>query len=243
MAGALAGTVNAIAGGGTLIAYPTLIALGLPPTAANITSQIGLCSGYVGGVHAYRRELAGQRGHLVGLIPPGVAGACLGAGLLLLTPGDVFERLVPLLVLTSSCLLLVQPLVTRRVSRASAQDGHDRTTIAARLCAFAAGVYGAYFSAGLGVLLLALLGMTVMGGLQRLNALKSALSLAIVAAGAMAYVASDLVHWAMVAVLVPAAGAGGLLGGRLARSLPPAALRNGVSVAGIVLAVVLMARG
>jgi uncharacterized membrane protein YfcA len=244
LAGVLAGAVNTIAGGGTLLVYPALLAFGLPPLSANVTSLVGLTPGYVGGAYAYRSELAVEKRRLRSLIPASVLGAITGAVLLLVTPGETFEAVIPYLVLFSSLILLAQPWLQKRLvpgaglatpARAEASVTSPLTIVSV----FLASIYGSYFSAGVGVLLLALLGATIHANFQRINALKNALSLVIVAAGVAIYAFSTQVDWLAVLVLLPASALGGVLGGRLARRLNPDVLRYAVCGLGIVLAVVL----
>ncbi|MGO4692270.1 sulfite exporter TauE/SafE family protein [Glaciibacter sp. 2TAF33] len=244
LAGVLAGAVNTLAGGGTLLVYPALLAFGLPPLGANVTSLIGLTPGYVGGVYAYRTELAGEKRRLPALIPASVLGAIAGAILLLVTPGETFEAVIPFLVLLSSLLLLAQPWLQRRLVPAAGEAGPARaeesvTSPLTVVSVFLASIYRSYFSAGVGVLLLALLGATIHANFQRINALKNALSLFIVVTGVAIYAFSAHVDWLAVLVLLPSSALGGVLGGRLARRLNPDALRYAVCGLGIVLAVVL----
>lgn len=242
-AGICAGAINTVAGGGTLLAYPALLACGLSPTAANMTSLIGLTWGYIGGAIAYSGELRVQRNRLKALWLPAVLGGLIGATLLLTTPNGLFKHLVPFLVLASVTLLLAQPLAAKVLQRGQAETADSRNIKLAQICVLAAGVYGAYFSAGLGVLLLGLLGIALSDGLQHLNALKAALSLAIVAAGVAVYLGSSQINWVLVAILLPSSAVGGLVGGRLARALSPTVLRWGICTLGAGLACVLLIRG
>ena len=235
-AGLLAGAINAVAGGGTLVSFPALLAVGLPPVTANVTSSVGLLSGYLGGSVAYRRELADQRPRLLSLLPSAVLGGVVGAVLLLLTPDVTFRALVPYLVLTSCALLAAQPRLARSLQRRQP----DELTWAARSGVGIAAVYGSYFGAGLGVLLLAVLGILVADELQRLNALKGLLSLVINIVGVAVFVASSHVAWIYAAVLTVTAGLGGTVGVGLARRLPPAALRLAVVGLGTVVGVALL---
>jgi uncharacterized membrane protein YfcA len=237
-AGLLAGAVNAVAGGGTLITFPALLAAGLPAVAANITSSVGLLSGYAGGSVAYRRELSGQRDRLRTLLPVAVAGGVAGALLLLVTPEATFRSLVPYLVLLSCALLAVQPQLAKALggrTRGSA-DVHW----AAQAGVGAGAVYGSYFGAGLGVLLLAVLGILVADDLQRLNALKGVLSLVINIVGVVVFVVSAHVSWGFAAVLAVSAYLGGTLGVSVARRLPAPVMRAAIVLLGTVVGVVLL---
>ncbi|MFF4992027.1 sulfite exporter TauE/SafE family protein [Streptosporangium saharense] len=254
VAGLLAGAVNTVAGGGTLITYPVLLLCGLPPVSANITSAIGLAPGYAGGAYAYRRELGGQRARQFALGPTAIVGGVAGAALLLVTPPGSFQVAVPFLVLASCLLLLAQPVLASAVARRTEQSrteqsrtgqgqGSDRVTPLAHAGVFVASVYGAYFSAGLGVLLLAVLGIVFGDGLQRLNGLKSALSLVIVLTAVVIYAASGQASFGHTLLLLVASCLGGTAGGAFARRLDAEVLRRTVAILGTVLAVVLFLKG
>jgi uncharacterized membrane protein YfcA len=237
-AGLLAGAVNAVAGGGTLLSFPALLAVGVPPVTANITSSVGLLTGYAGGSVAYRRELTGQGRRLRALLPAALAGGVAGAVLLLLTPQDTFRAIVPYLVLLSCALLAAQPRLAR------ALGGHERGSVevhwAARAGVGLGAVYGSYFGAGLGVLLLAVLGILVADELQRLNALKGLLSLVVNVVGVVVFLVSAQVSWGYAALLAVTAYLGGTLGVSVARRLSPALMRAAVVTLGVVVAVVLL---
>ncbi len=245
-AGLVAGGVNAVAGGGTLITFPALLATGMTPVTANITSSVGLLSGYAGGSLAYHRELVGQAGRVRALGLVSVLGATVGALLLLRTPATVFRSAVPFLVLLSSILLALQPWLARRVAArrtASDADGNaPEITSLVRCGVFVGAAYGSYFGGGLGVLLLALLGTLLHDGLQRLNALKGLLSLLINAVGVTVFIMSGRIEWPYAAILAVTAYGGGTLGVSLARRLPAAALRSSVVLLGLVVAAVLFIR-
>ncbi len=236
--GVLAGAINAVAGGGTLVAFPALLAVGVGPLTANITCSVGLISGYAGGSVAYRRELAGQRARLTSLLPYAVVGAVAGAVLLLVTPPSTFRAVVPFLVLLSAALLAVQPLLSRALG--SREQGSVDVHWAARLGVAAGAVYGTYFGAGLGVLLLAVLGILVADGLQRLNALKGLLSLFINIVGAAVFVVSARVDWGYALALAVGAYLGGTLGVSVARRLPTPVMRAAVVTLGVVVGIGLL---
>ena len=237
-AGLVAGGVNAVAGGGTLVSFPALLAAGLSPLTANMTSAVGLLPGYAGGSVAYRRELSQQGPRIRAVLPYAVVGGVAGAVLLLVTPDTTFEAVVPYLVLTSCALLAVQPRLAVLLARQrrGSSDLHWGVRAAVGLGA----VYGSYFGAGLGVLLLAVLGMLVADELQRLNALKGVLSLVVNAVGVAVYLLSGQVAWAYAALLAVTAYVGGTLGVSVARRLPPAVLRAAVIALGTVVGVVLL---
>lgn len=259
-AGLVAGAVNAVAGGGTLISFPALIAAGNSPLVANITSSVGLISGYLGGSMAYRSELAGQRDRVRALGLVSILGGITGAAILLATPSHTFDAVVPWLVLTAALLLFAQPrlagvVAARRERRpagasgdrgvgalASPPAGHGITT-GVHVGVFLSAVYGSYFGAGLGVLLLGVLGILLADGLQRLNALKGVLSLIVNVVGVAIFVFSGRVHWVHAGLLAVTAYAGGHTGVFVARRLSPMVLRYAVVVLGVVVAAVLFVRG
>lgn len=238
-AGLAAGSINAVAGGGSLLSFPALLAFGIPPLTANVTNSVAIWPGYVGTTWGYRREVASQRRRLLGLVPAAVAGAVAGCLLLLVTSPQTFETLVPFLVILAALLLAVQGRVTERVRRWPGGGGGVRSPLL-HLSVLLAAAYGAYFGGGLGVLLLAGLGLFVADDLQRLNGLKSALSLLINAVALVAFSLFAPVDWGVVALMAPAALAGGYLGGRLARRLDQARLRALVVVFGLAVGVALL---
>ncbi len=237
-AGCVAGAVNALAGGGTLVAFPVLLAVGVPPVTANTTCSVGLLTGYAGGSVAYRRELVGQASRARGLVIAGLLGGLVGAVLLLLTPGDGFRALVPYLVLLASLLLTVQPRVAAELADRGVAAEHPGWQ--AQVAIGVGAVYGSYFGAGLGVVMLAVLGILVSDGLQRLNALKGVLSLVINLVGALVYVIAGRVDWLAAALLAAGAVVGAAAGVGLARRLPADVVRVGIVVTGVIVAVVLL---
>lgn len=239
LVGLAAGGINAVAGGGSLVSYPALLALGLPPLTANVTNSVALWPGYVGTTWGYRRELSRQRRRLLALTPAAIVGAAMGCLLLLVSPAEAFERVVPFLVIAGSLLLALQGRVTARVRGWRGGGAGVRSPLlhpSILLCA----VYGAYFGGGLGVVLLACLGLFVADDLQRVNGLKVVLSLVINAVALVAFSLFGPVDWPVVAVLAPAALVGGYLGARLARRLDPARLRAVVVVFGLAVGVALL---
>jgi uncharacterized membrane protein YfcA len=240
-AGFLGGAVNAIAGGGTLITFPALLAAGLPAQLANTTSSVGLVAGYAGGTVAYRRELEGQRERGRSLVAAGVLGGVVGAVLLLVTPGDSFRAVVPYLVLLSCGLLAAQPRLARALEARGTAGPHPGWE--AQLAIGVGAVYGTYFGAGLGVVMLAVLGLLVADDLQRLNALKGVLSLVINLVGALVFVVTGHVDWLAAGLLAAGAICGATAGVGLARRLPPSGVRAAVVVLGVVVGVTLLVRG
>jgi uncharacterized membrane protein YfcA len=239
-AGAGAGAVNAAAGGGSLLSFPALVATGLNPLAANVTNLVALVPGYLGGTGAYRRELRGQRALLRDLSITGAVGAAAGTAILLQTPARVFSAVVPFLVLLACALLAAQPylraLLVRRRGHAAASP------LGLHAAVGAACVYGGYFGAGLGIVLLAILGTLLHDDLQRLNALKGALSFVVQLVAAVAVAVFGPVHWDAALVVAVASVAGGYAGGTLARRLDPAALRWAIVVFGVAVAAWLAVR-
>ncbi|MFI6926245.1 sulfite exporter TauE/SafE family protein [Nonomuraea spiralis] len=237
-AGLLAGVVNALAGGGTLISFPALMAFGYPSITASVTNAVALWPGYLGGVLGYRAELRGQRRRVVTLSAATTAGAAAGSALLLLTPGRLFDSLVPWLVTFASLALLAQPWLRSRFGGAAGQ-APSRLVYAG---VFLGGCYGAYFNGGMGVLLLAVLGMFLHDDLHRVNAVRAALSLVISTVAVVAFALFGPVEWQAVAVVAPASLAGGFLGTRVARLMPPNVLRGVVVAFGLGVAAVLALR-
>lgn len=240
VAGFLAGGVNAVAGGGSLISFPALVASGLAPLDANVTNTTAVWPGYLGGASAYRRELSDQRVRLRALGITGALGGVVGSVILLAAPDAVFDAVVPFLVLLGSALVLVQRRVAAYVQARAATARRDAVQLHAAV--FAASVYGAYFGGGLGVILIAVLAMFVADHLQRLNGLKAALSLVINTIAVVAFALFGPVHWLSVAIVAPASLVGGYAGGRAARRLSADGLRAVVVVFGVVVAVWLFLR-
>ncbi|GAA1656067.1 sulfite exporter TauE/SafE family protein [Nonomuraea maheshkhaliensis] len=237
-AGLLAGVVNALAGGGTLVSFPALLALGLPGLTATVTNAVALWPGYVGGAVGYRKELRGQRSRTVSLAVTAVLGACVGSSLLLLTPGKLFESMVPWLVAFASLALLAQPWL-RRLFGGEAAEPVSRMVYAG---VFLGGCYGAYFNGGMGVVLLTVLGMFLHDNLHRVNAVRAVLSLVVSSVSVVAFSLFGPVNWRAVAVIAPASLVGGLLGTRLARLMPPKVLRGVVVAFGLGVAAALALR-
>jgi len=235
----LAGAVNAIAGGGSLITFPALVAGGLSAVTASVTNTIAMCPGYLGATLAQRRDLTGQRRRMAILLPAGALGGVAGAALLLHTGEAAFKQVVPYLILFAALLLAIQdPL--RRWLLARAPGGHAEAWAA--LPIGLAAIYGGYFGAGLGVMLLAALAVVVGDSLTRLNAIKQAVSLAVNVAAAGVFVFSDQVDWPVAGVMLVASLAGGVLGGLVASRIPPAVLRWTVVTLAVVVAAIYLVR-
>jgi uncharacterized membrane protein YfcA len=234
-AGFGAGAVNAVAGGGSLISFPALLAAGYPSITANVTNAIAVLPGYVGGSLAYRRELAGQGARIRALAMTSAAGAAAGAALLLVSPASVFEAIVPWLILAACGLLAVQPRAA-----AAARRRRARPPLVLHGVLFVATVYGGYFGAGLGIMLLAILGVFVDDDLQRLNALKGVLSLLVAVVTAVGFALFGPVAWDAAAIVGVTCLAGGAAGVGAARRLPAPVLRGLVIAYGISVAIVLL---
>jgi len=233
------GLINALAGGGTLITFPILTFVGIPPVAANMTNTVALCPGYLGGTLAQRQDLRGQAKRLLLVIPAGIVGGLVGGLLLQLTSAAVFRTLVPYLILLATALLAIQPQVRAWLARrAEARGGRQASELWSLVPTGVATVYGGYFGAGLGVIMLAVLGLTVDDTLTRLNALKQAISLATNVAAAVFFVFSGRVVWPAAIVMFFGALAGGALGGRLAGRVSATLLRRIVVAIGLVVAVI-----
>jgi uncharacterized membrane protein YfcA len=257
-AGAAAGLVNAVVGSGTLITFPTLLALGYPPVTANVSNNIGLVLGGVSGSWGYRRELAGQGARLRRLAPFSAVGAAAGALLLLWLPADAFEAIVPVLIAVAVVLVVLQPRINRavaarRAGRAAGEPGaageagasHGRTTVVVTAVGvLLAGVYGGYFGAAQGVLLIGILGPLLAESLQTVNGIKNVLSLVVNAVAAVVFtvVAFDRVDWAVTLLIAIGSLGGGFLGAAVGRRLHPVALRVVIAVVGVVAIVMLLAR-
>jgi uncharacterized membrane protein YfcA len=243
LAAVAAGAVNALAGGGTLITFPALIALGIPAVAANVTNTVALCPGYIGGTLAQRQDLRGQGRLLWRLLPAGAVGGVVG-GLLLLEMGEKsFRALVPWLILGASVLLAVQGPVRAWLVRRLGEHHGARLERVAWLPVMLASVYGGYFGAGLSVIVLAALGLTLSDSLTRLNALKQTISFAVNVAAAVFFVFSGEVIWPVALVMAAGALLGGTLGGRFAGRIRPATLRWTVVGVGVCVSIAYFVRG
>jgi uncharacterized membrane protein YfcA len=222
VAGFAAGTVNAIAGGGSLITFPALLATGLPAVPANVTNSVAVCPGYLSSVVGSRADL--DRRQAVALIPTAMGGAVVGCVLLLATPARAFEVVVPFLVLAAAVVLAFQAQLRKVVGHPHTLSPRRRAVSLQLIVGFGA-VYGGYFGAALGVMLVASLGLVLDETLARISALKNAISAAVGVLTVVAFAVFGKVNWVDVLILAPATIAGGYLGARIARRLPAAALR------------------
>lgn len=232
-----AGVVNAVAGGGTLITFPALVALGVPSVQSNITNAVALCPGYIGGAVAQRADLAGQAQRIRALALVAAAGGLLGSILLVISPEDVFEGVVPFLLFAACGLLAFQERIRRIIPARAATSQRDRRPPSLLLAGvFVATIYGGYFGAGLGIIVLATLGVLLDDTMARLNALKQAIAVITNVVAASFFVFSGDVVWSLVLVMAPAALVGGAIGGRLVSRLNPRVMRVVVVVIGLVVA-------
>ncbi len=235
LAGMAAGTVNTIVGSGTLVTFPTLLALGFPPVVANVSNTVGLVPGSLSGAIGYRRELAGQRSRLLRLGAASLLGGLGGGILLLILPAAVFDAVVPALILLGCALVVAQPWVSRKV--AAPRDGPAHGSVWVWLLVFAAGVYGGYFGAAQGVLLVAILGIGLAETMQRINAAKNVLALIVNTVAALLFIAVAEVDWRAAGLIAAGAVVGGQIGATVGRRLSPLVLRAVIVVVGVVAAV------
>jgi uncharacterized protein len=236
--GLVAGVVNAIVGSGSLLTFPTLLAIGYPPVVANVTNTVGLVLGNISGVVGYRRELAGQRARILQLAGFAVAGALLGAVLLLALPQSVFRRVVPVLILIAVVLVIVQPWLSAYMARHREKPG---SSWALRGAVTATSVYGGYFGAAMGVIYIAILSIFIEDDLQRMNALKNVISSIVNGVAAVVFVFFAHVEWPAVALLAASGVVGGQLGAVIGRRLPDGVLRVAIVIAGLAAVVKLVA--
>ena len=236
----VAGAINSIAGGGSLILFPTLVALGLGTVPANVTNSVVQWPGYLGGVAGFRAEYDGQRGRIVRFGAVSVLGGTTGCVLLLTTPSSAFDVVVPVLVLLASLLLAISPLLTSRLRRAEDDSAH-RDPAWLYVALFLATVYGGYFGGALGVILVGVLGLAL-HRIQLANALKSALSLVTATVSLVIFGIFGDVHWDVVAVGAPASLLGGFLGARVATRIPATPLRILIVTFGVAVSVYLFLR-
>jgi uncharacterized membrane protein YfcA len=244
-AGVAAGMINSIAGGGTLVSFPVLLWLGRDPIVANATNTVAIWPGSLAGVVGFRRELQTLRRWLLLLVIPSLAGAALGSWLLLRTPTSTFERLVPFLILGATLLLALQEFVTRRLgilARAHEEPTRGWVTFVF-VFQFLVAVYGGYFGAGMGILMLAALGLIGLTDMHQMNGLKNLLAIAINGIAAAYFIFARAVAWGDVTLMAIGAVLGGFAGAKLAHRLGRKFVRWFVVVIGIVMAIALFVRG
>jgi uncharacterized protein len=239
LAGLAAGTINTVVGSGTLITFPTLLAFGVPPVTANVSNTIGLVPGSVSGVVGYRRELEGQRLRILRIGVASLIGGVLGGVLLLVLPDDAFSAIVPVLVGLGILLVVFQKRITAWV-----EARHDRPGAPARSpvvgawwvwpAVLGAGIYGGYFGAAQGVLLMGIMGVGIAESLQRLNALKNVLAAIVNAVAGLLFAVVADVDWKIVALIGVGSMIGGQVGATVGRRLPGPVLRGTIVVVGVV---------
>jgi uncharacterized protein len=241
VAGVAAGGVNAIAGGGSLITFPSLIATGLSSVAANVTNSVSVFPGYVSSVAGSRADLAGQGRRLRAILPAGLVGSAIGCVLLLVTPARAFEFIVPFLVLGAAATLAFQQRLRGLVGHPR-QLSARRAAITLQVVVFVGAIYGGYFGAALGVMYVAALALVLDEPLNRINALKNVLSAAVGGVTLLIFAFFGPVNWAAVLVLVPATVVGGYVGARLARRMPARVLRALIVTFGTAIGLLLLYR-
>ncbi|MER5354407.1 sulfite exporter TauE/SafE family protein [Kitasatospora sp. NPDC002551] len=239
-AGVGAGMINVIVGSGTLITFPVLLAVGLPPVTANVSNSFGLVPGSLSGVIGYRRELAGQGARLARFGTASLLGGVLGAYLLIELPSAAFDAIVPVLILLALVLVVLQPRVAKAVAARRRPDGDPHGGVLLLAGIFLTGVYGGYFGAAQGVLLLALMGMLLQEDLQRINGVKNALAMIVNSVAALFFLFTSTVNWAAAGLIAVGSLVGGLIGARVGRRLPPQALRAVIVVVGLAAVVKLL---
>ncbi|QSB13282.1 sulfite exporter TauE/SafE family protein [Natronosporangium hydrolyticum] len=250
-AGLAAGTINAVAGGGSLVTYPTLLAVGLSPISANVTNSIAVSPGYLGAVAGSRQDLVGQGRRVRHLIVTAAVGSAIGCALLLLTPEETFRMVVPFLVLAATAALAFQDRLRRLVNghgrpRGDAPPGPPptisprRSLVSLHLMVGLAAIYGGYFGAALGVALVALLALVVNETLARVSALKNVASAVVGLVTVLIFAIFGPVHWVAVAILAPAAIVGGYGGARFARRLPDRLWKLVITLFGFSIGLVLL---
>jgi uncharacterized membrane protein YfcA len=233
LAGVAAGTINTVVGSGTLVTFPALLAVGYSPVTANVSNTIGLVPGSVSGAVGYRDELAGQRDRVMRLGVASLAGGITGAVLLLVLPASYFKAIVPIFIVIALVLIILQPRLSERMRErraAAPRHGGPWTSVGVYL----AGIYGGYFGAAQGILLLSILGLSLPDDLQRINALKNVLAGLVNAVAGLVFILVAHVAWLPVALIAGGSTLGGQLGARVGKRLPDAALRAIIVVVGVI---------
>ncbi|MEV7776503.1 sulfite exporter TauE/SafE family protein [Kitasatospora sp. NPDC086791] len=233
VAGVGAGMINVIVGSGTLITFPVLLAVGIPPVTANVSNSFGLVPGSLSGVIGYRRELADQGRRVLRLGTASLLGGLLGALLLIKLPSAAFDAIVPVLILLALVLVVVQPRVAKAVAARRRPDGDPDGGVLLLAGVFLTGIYGGYFGAAQGVLLMALMGMLLQEDLQRINGVKNALALIVNAVAALFFLFTSTVNWAAAGLIAVGSLVGGLVGAKVGRRLSPTVLRGVIVVVGL----------
>ena len=242
LAGVAAGAINAVVGSGTLVTFPTLVTLGYPPVTSTMSNAVGLVAGSVSGTWGYRRELRGQWHRLRWQLLASLTGSALGSWLLLHLPEKVFTRVVPVLLIVALALVVVGPRIQEWARRRAAKAGHPPDhvppgrMVALVALTFAVGVYGGYFTAAQGILLMGVMGALLPEDMQRMNAAKNLLALVVNIVAALSYtlVAFDRISWPAAGLIAVGSLIGGFLGAHYGRRLPPTALRATIVIVGLI---------
>ncbi|MBC6446892.1 sulfite exporter TauE/SafE family protein [Actinokineospora xionganensis] len=232
LAGVFAGGINTVVGSGTLITFPVLLAVGFPPVVANVSNTLGLVPGSITGAIGYRRELAGQLPRLLRLGAASFVGGVVGAVLLLVLPPGAFETIVPILIGLALVLVILQPWLARKLTERQGER-HVHGGLALIAGVFASGIYGGYFGAAQGVLLLALMGILMDESLQRINAVKNVLAAIVNLVAGIVFIFVADVAWDAVALVAVGAIVGGLIGAKIGRKLSPTVLRAVIVLVGL----------
>lgn len=233
LAGIAAGTINTVVGSGTLITFPTLLTFGYKPVVANVSNTVGLVPGSVSGAVGYRRELSGQRHLTLVLSLASMAGAIVGAVLLLVLPASAFKAIVPAFIAIALVLIVLQPRINKLLGDRR-RDGDAGVGVVTVLGTFACGIYGGYFGAAQGILMMSILALTINETLQRLNAVKVITTGAANFISGLVFVIFAHVAWAPAALIAAGSIIGGQIGAAFGRRLNPTALRALIVVVGIV---------
>ncbi|MGB3828658.1 MAG: sulfite exporter TauE/SafE family protein [Ornithinimicrobium sp.] len=249
-AGMAAGTINTIVGSGTLVTFPTLLFFGYAPVSANVSNSLGLVAGGVSGAWGYRHEMTGLRSTLLRLVPASLAGGILGALLLLVLPESAFETIVPVLIALALVLVVIGPSLNRWAARRRSLAGLDEVSdalgpaqwTALILGVLGGGVYGGYFGAAQGVLLIGVMGVLLPLRLQQINGIKNVLTLLVnlIAALVFLIVQPEQINWTVAALIAAGSTVGGLIGARVGRRMPPWLLRGVIITIGVIAIVVLL---
>lgn len=244
LAGMAAGTINTIVGSGTLVTFPTLLALGYPPVAANMSNSVGLVAGGISGTWGYRKELVGARDLLKLMAPWSFLGAITGALLLLVLPESAFDAIVPVLIAVGVLLVIFGPWLQRRAAAVHSDQETPVRRVPLMIGTFAVGIYGGYFGAAQGVLLVGIMSILLSNPLQQINGIKNVLGTVVnaVAAAVFLIVAWDQIEWLVALLIAVGALTGGFIGARVGRKLPPWGLRGTIVVVGVI-AIVQLLRG
>ncbi len=230
IAGVFAGGINTVVGSGTLVTFPVLLAVGYPPVVANVSNSLGLVPGSLSGAWGYREELKGQKSRIVRLLPASIIGGVVGAILLVTLPDKAFTTIVPVLIVIALVLVVIQPWLNRKLShRRGTGDGG----VLLWLGVFAAGVYGGYFGAAQGVLVMGIMGVLVNEHLQRMNALKNVLTAFVNLVAGVLFIFIADVAWLAVLLLAVGSVVGGQIGAKVGRKLSPTVLRGVIVVVGV----------